>query len=58
MENLPIPFTAPYPSASEPKRFYDPNIPLAKCKKNIPAQSILRTYDTYALKVNKGLRLG
>ena len=42
----------------EPKRFYDLNIPLAKCKNNITAQRILRTYDTYALKANKGLRLG
>jgi hypothetical protein len=42
----------------EPKRFYDLNISLAKCKNNIPAQRILRTCDTYALKANKGLRLG
>ena len=42
----------------EPKWFYDLNIPLAKCKNNITAQRILRTYDTYALKASKGLRLG
>ena len=42
----------------EPKMFYDLNIPLAKCKNNLTAQRILRTYDTYALKANKGLRLG
>jgi len=52
------PFYSPDPGASEPKRFYDLNIPLAKCKNNIPRQRILRTYDTYALKANKGLRLG
>jgi hypothetical protein len=42
----------------EPKRVYDLNIPLAKCKNNIPAQRTLRTYDTYALKTNMGLRFG
>jgi hypothetical protein len=42
----------------EPKMFYDLNIPLAKCKSNLTAQRILRTYDTYALKANKSLRLG
>jgi len=52
---LACPFYSPYPVASEPKRFYDLNIPLAKCKNNIPVQRILRTY---ALKANKGLRLG
>ena len=41
-----------------PKRFYDLIIPLAKCKNNILAQRILRTYDTYAPKANKGLSLG
>ena len=40
----------------QPKRFYD--LKCAKCKNNIPAQGILRTYDTYALKANKGLSLG
>jgi len=58
MENLPVPFTASSRVLLEPKRFYDLNIPLAKCKTNIPTQSILRTHDTYALKANKGLRLG
>jgi len=55
---LACPFYSLYPGASEPKRFYDLNIPLAKCKKNIPAQRILRNCDTYAVKANKGLRLG
>ena len=45
---LACPFYSLYP-VREPKRFYDLNIPLAKCKNNIPAQRILRTYDTYAL---------
>ena len=58
MENLPVPFTASTRVLREPKRFYDLNISLAKCKNNIPAQRILRTYDTYALKANKGLSLG
>jgi len=58
MENLPVPFTACTRVLHEPKMFYNLNIPLAKCKNNIPAQRILRTYDTYALKANKGLRLG
>jgi hypothetical protein len=42
----------------EPKRFYDLHILLAKCKNSILVQRIVRTYDTYALKANKGLRLG
>ena len=54
MENL----LSPVRASSEPKRFYDLNIPLAKCMNNIPAQRILRTCDTYALKANNGLRLG
>jgi len=58
MEKLPVPLTASVRVLLEPKRFYDLKIPLAKCKNNIPAQRILITYDTYALKVNKGLRLG
>ena len=37
------PFYSLYPGASEPKRLYDLNMPLAKCKNNIPAQRILRT---------------
>ena len=55
---LACPFYSYYPGASEPKRFYDLNIPLATCRNNIPAQRILRTYDTYALKASKDLRLG
>jgi len=58
MEKLPVPLTASAWVLLEPKRFYDPKIPLAKCKNNIPAQRILRTYDTYVLKANKGLSLG
>ena len=58
MENLLVPFTGPYPGASEPKRFYDLNITLAKCKNNIPAQRILRTYDTFALEANLGPNVG
>jgi hypothetical protein len=58
MENMPVPFTASTPMLHDPKRFYDLNIPIAKCKNNIPAQRILRTYDAYALKVIKGLSLG
>ena len=58
MENLPVPFTVSTRVLREPKRFYDLNIPLAKYKNNIPVQRILRTDNTYALKANKGLRLG
>jgi len=46
MENLPVPFTASVRVLGEPKRFYDLNIPLAKCKNNIPVQRILRAYGT------------
>jgi len=58
MENMPVPFTATTRMLRDPKRFYDLNISIAKCKNNIPAQRILRTYDTYALKVIKGLIMG
>jgi hypothetical protein len=58
MENLPLPFTVSTRVSHKPKRVYDLNIPLAKCKNDIPAQTILRIYDTYALKANKGLRFG
>jgi hypothetical protein len=56
MEKLPVPLLASARVLFEPKRFYDLHISLAKCKNNIPAQRILRTYDTYAQKANKGLR--
>jgi hypothetical protein len=58
MEKLPVTLSASARVLFEPKRFYDLNISLAKCNNNIPAQGIVRTYDTYALKTNKGLRLG
>jgi hypothetical protein len=58
MEKLPVSLLASAWVLFKPKRFYDLNISLAKCKNNIPAQRIWRTYDTYALKANKGLRLG
>jgi hypothetical protein len=54
MEKLPVPFTALL-QVVKPKKFYNLNISLAKWKNNIPAQRILRTY---ALKANKGPRLG
>ena len=52
---MPVPLTASTQVLHEPNRFYDLNIPLAKCKNNLTAQRILRTYGTYALKANKGL---
>jgi hypothetical protein len=56
MENLPLAFTVSTRVSPEPKRVYDLNIPLAECKNDIPAQTILRTYDSYALQANKRLR--
>ena len=53
MEKFPVPFTASVRMLFEPKMFYNLNISLAKCKNNIPAQGIVRTYDTYALKANR-----
>jgi hypothetical protein len=58
MEKLSVILSASSQVLFEPKRFYDLNISLARCKNNIPAQGIIRTYDTYVLKANKGLRLG
>jgi hypothetical protein len=58
MENLPLAFTVSTRVSHEPKRVYDLNIPLAIFKNDIPAQTILRTYNTYALKANKALRFG
>ena len=55
---MPVPLSAFTEVQHEPKWVYDLNIPLAKCKNYITMQRILRTYDTYALKANKGLRLG
>ena len=55
---MPVPLRASVRVLCERKRFYDLNSPLAKCKNNLPVQRILRTYDTYALTVNKGLGLG
>jgi hypothetical protein len=58
MEKLSVTLSASARVLFEPKMFYDLNISLAKCKNSIPVQGIVRTYDTYALKANKGLRLG
>jgi hypothetical protein len=55
---LAFPSYSLYWDATRTQKVFDLHIPFAKCKNSILMQRIFRTYDTYALKAKKGLRLG